>query len=606
MNDLAPNTFIPATPQTVVTPRDRADHATGTAFLNALLREWDGWTVLDPKTVKTLDLVGDYACLPLAGRQDQILVRLKHQGRFRSAFEFPFLMPDGETALREVPLAEAIALLALDPAASGGDPSRQLKLLQRILDSRLAMERAYAQPDDCTQADHWTFQQAEQALMSGHPTHPNPRSRDEVNEEEARQFAPELRGQFPLFWVLADTSILAMKAAGTDTADEYARNLALSDPSLPQILKDEVPAGFTPVPWHPWQAARLLSDPQIARWVENGKLQIVGPVGSDFAATASMRGVHAWHAPYMLKFSLSMRLTNSERVLAAKEVERGIQMCRLLDSPVGTAIMTDEPRLTILREPAYIALKADDGSTIEKSFVVFRDNPFRGSGQSGPVMLASLCEERLEGLSPLGNLVAERAKSLSISTETAAAEWLERYLDVAIAPLMRIRARHGLLFGSHQQNMMISLTDGLPSRVWVRDCQGTGHLTTHHAELEKHVPDIGLYGENVAPPELGDNLLCYYVIVNNLMNVVSMLAIEGLLPEQQAYAQIRRHLEREMAECEDDTSFYVRLLSEPTLCSKGNYRTSLSGVNEAAGDAGGQLASFLEIPNPLSNPEFLS
>ncbi|WP_289034750.1 IucA/IucC family protein [uncultured Roseibium sp.] len=599
MNEMSADGFADA----VQTAARKADHATATAFLNALLREWDGWSLISREKAEQLGMSGTYAHLPLAQSDEALLIEVPHAGRFRRKISLPFLRWDKKTQPREIALAEALTLLVLDPQASPGDPAFQLKLLQRILDSRLGTERAYASCRNNKPADLWSFQDAEQALMSGHPTHPNPRSKDEVDDVSSALYSPELAGKFPLFWVLAARSILVLKDAGKHSAEDYCRDLAQADETLPKSLKVEIPEGFVPVPWHPWQAPRLLADQRVINWIAEGKMIPVGSAGQPFAATASMRGVHAHHAPSMLKFSLSMRLTNSKRVLSRKEVERGIQMCRLLDSPVGTDISRQEPGLHILREPAYAALKAQDGGALEESFVVFRENPFRDPASDGPVMLASLCEERLDERSPLGMLIERRAEKTGEALAASAGEWLAAFVDVAVAPLARVRSRHGLLFGSHQQNMMISLKDGLPSAVWVRDCQGTGHLTTHHDTLERHVPDIGRYSENVAPPALGDGLLCYYVIVNNLMNVVSMLAIDGLLAESAAYAILREKLVAIRDACDADTAFYDMLLEAPTLCSKGNYRTSLSGVNEASGDASGQLASFLEIPNPLSDPE---
>ncbi|MEP0231983.1 IucA/IucC family protein [Roseibium sp.] len=602
MNEMSAKGFADA----VQTAAHKADHATAAAFLNALLREWDGWSLLPQEITEQFDMPGTYACLPLAQGDEALLIEVLHVGRFRRKISLPFLRWDKKKPPRDIALAEALTLLVLDPQASPGDAAFQLKLLQRILDSRLTIERAYASNRNKKTADLWSFQDAEQALMSGHPTHPNPRSKDEVDDASTALYSPELGGKFPLFWVLAERSILVLKDAGKHSAEDFCRDLARADTTLPEALKAEIPHGFVPVPWHPWQAQRLLADQHVTGWIGEGKLILVGSKGQPFAATASMRGVHAYHAPFMLKFSLSMRLTNSKRVLSRKEVERGIQMCRLLDSPVGAQIRHQEPRLHILREPAYAALKAQDGGALEESFVVFRENPFRDPASDGPVMLASLCEEQLDGRSPLGMLIDQRVTQTGKAPAACASEWLAAFVDVAIAPLARVRSRHGLLFGSHQQNMMISLKDCLPSAVWVRDCQGTGHLTTHHDALERHVSDIGLYSENVAPPALGDGLLCYYVIVNNLMNVVSILAIDGLLAEDAAYTILREKLIALRAACETDTAFYDMLLEAPTLCSKGNYRTSLSGVNEASGDASGQLASFLEISNPLSDPEAIT
>ncbi len=600
MNDLSPARLT----QRAFSAAKRADHATASAFLNALLREWDGWTMLPANEARALSLTGNYADLPLHRANERLLIELTFAGRFRQAVALPFLRLSSSGALKEIPLMEALGALIEETPEQENPTSLQLKLLQRVIDSRLAMEQAFSRGEEVTDAEKWTFQQAEQHLKAGHPTHPNPRSRDEVSEMDTARYSPELGARFPLFWVKIHRSALRLGSATSTTADSLCRDVVATDPALPDALRPEkTGADFLPMPWHPWQAARLLAHPQVTDLLARGLLVPVGQAGAPFSATASMRCVHAFHAPSMLKFSLSMRLTNSRRVLSFKEVERGIQMTNLLESPVGNAIHAQEPSLNILREPGYVALMGPDGAVLDESFVVFRDNPFRDPLAAGPVMLASLCEEIPGSLSPLGRLVHKGAEDTGRALQDQAARWLDAFLEAAIAPLLRVRARHGLLFGSHQQNMMISLENGLPVQVWVRDCQGTGHLTTHHAMLESHVPDIGRFSENVADPELGDALLSYYVIVNNLMNVVSTLAIDGLQDETSSFAQIRDFLIKERAACDGAPRFYDMLLERPTLCSKGNYRTSLSGVNEAAGDAGGQLARFLEIPNPLFQPE---
>lgn len=596
MNDLSPNTTT--TRQTLAAAQ--ADHAAASAFLNALLREWDGWYMLSLECARELGFDAPVALFPLMNGHDDLLVQLRHQGSFRQSILLPFYRLGEHATLEELPLVQVIAMLIADPGASPGEPHLQLQLLRRFLDSRAAIETAFDTVARHEDAELWSFQQAEQALLAGHPTHPNPRSRDEVDVDEAKLYAPELQGRFPLYWIAAHKSVLVLKSGSNIAADEFCREMAAADETLPASLTSDLPEDFLPIPWHPWQAPHLLKRADVLEWINAGKIRLIGPAGKPFAATGSMRGIHGWHAPYMLKFSLSMRLTNSRRVLSRKEVERGIQMYELLASDVGSRIADEQPTLNILREPAYVALKAPDGEALEESFVVFRDNPFRDENAPGPIMMASLCEETFNDPSPLSQLIGKIAGRSGKPAAEIASQWFDDFLRVAIEPLIQVRSTHGLLFGSHQQNMMIALKDGFPDQLWVRDCQGTGHLTTHHDALEKYVPDIGRYAENVAEPALGDALLCYYVIVNNLMNVIATLSIDGLNDEGSYYRQLKAFLEQSRERANGDTAFHDMLLTAPTLCSKGNYRTSLSGVNEAAGDASGQLAAFLQIPNPLS------
>ncbi|MBD8893276.1 IucA/IucC family protein [Roseibium litorale] len=608
MNQLLPTKrIVPAEPQILpMSAAALAGHSAASAFLNALLREWDGWRPLGPAERSALEPNlpegftpegGEILTLPLASG-DALLVHAPARTAFRVAVGLPFCLLGRDGSLRTVPLATALSLLVTDPVASAGEPDLQMKLLQRVVDSHLAVEEAFRLRTPPGLASDWNFQEGEQALTGGHATHPNPRSRDGLDLEEARRFAPDLGGRFPLFWCLAHRSVLVLASGTLIPAEQMLRSLAGSDPSLPETLR-QPEDGFVPLPWHPFQAPKLLARPEVITLIRDGWLKPLGELGQSFAATGSFRGVHAWHAPSMLKFSLSLRLTNSRRTLAGKEVERGLQLAELLDGPIGAALTEDFPQVSILREPAYVALKDREGEALEESFVVLRDNPFRNAAAPGPVMMASLCEQRPDRPSPLGALVLARAAREGGDTEALAESWLQTFLDVAIHPLLEIRARYGLLFGAHQQNMTIALEEGWPAHLWLRDCQGTGHLTTHHDMLARHLPDIGKNAGNVLSPELGDGLFCYYVIVNNVMSVIATLVLDGLISEERANRCLLAFLEREKAQSQGDTSLYEFLLNRPSWVSKGNYRTSLSNVNEASGDGSGQLASFLEIPNPL-------
>ena len=583
-----------------LTPIERAEYATANAFLNALLREWSNWSFLSCEQKELLSFKEDTLCLPLQDGES-LLVKAPQHTAARYEIQLPFYLWNGKDSCKPVGLINALTVLVMDDTISTGQKEKQLTLLSRLLDSHQAHLQAYELDADhpAQSAGSWNFQQAEQALLSGHPTHPNPRSRDEMSAEDALLFSPELKGQFSLFWVLVHRSLVVSQSGVKAGAIQMCRDLASSDETLPAGLRADLSNDYVPIPWHPWQAERLLARPEVIGWLAKGLLRPVGSVGRAFAATGSMRGVHAFGAPYMLKFSLSMRLTNSKRVLARKEVERGVQMAELLCGPLGGKLTTDFPGLTILTEPGYVALKAADGGALEDSFVVLRDNPFQEPTANGPVMLASLCEPQPGAPSPLGDLIYEQAAKTARPPQSMAEEWLDAFAKVAILPLLDIRARYGLLFGSHQQNMMIALTDGLPSHLYVRDCQGTGHLTTHHDALAAYLPDIGKDAENVVPPELGDELLCYYVIVNNLLHTVSTLVFDGLIDEARAYAMLRDHFEAAAQKTSGDPSFLNYLLASPTLVSKGNYRTSLSNVNEASGDGAGQLAAFLKINNPF-------
>ncbi len=538
--------------------RLQADSAALDAFLNSALREGK---LCDPQLDQTQLSFAD----PAGGR---FLVGLRATSSLRFLSNGQVRHETGGTRTD----SSADTLLAT-LAADGGPTFRA-----RVLDSLDAIRAA---PKPRRAPETWSFLEAEHALKAGHPFHPNPRSRDEMTAAEAHLYAPEQEGRFPLRWMAAapDACIASPDAAA------LMRKLAESDGV-------HAPPARLLLPWHPWQSDRLLALPDIRRLIDNGQLHDLGPGSSDWGATSSMRCLHGWHAPFMVKTSLSLRLTNSTRHLSLREVRRGLHISNLLGSNLGRRIAQEFPTLHILGEPAFAALRGPSGDAMEETISVLRDNPFRDATTPGPHVLAALCEAPSEGRSPLGVLVA------SLGPE-AAAPWFRRFLDVAIWPLLELRARHGLLFGAHQQNLMLQLSDNWPKAAWVRDCQGTGHLAGFHDKLTRACPGIGEGSENVVDAELGDGLMVYYVVVNSVLNTLATLVLDGLAREETLHDAWRQFLTRARNSTPGDPTLYDRLLTRPTLTCKGNFATSRSGVNEADGDARGQLASFFDLPNPL-------
>lgn len=507
-----------------------------------------------------------------------VRVPVRARSRFRCLFDGPIhRCEDGVD--RMVPIAALLGELSVPGGAVFRD---------RVLDSLAAIRRAPAAP---THADVWSFIEAEQALKTGHPLHPNPRSRDGMTAGDAARYAPEQEGRFALVWLRADRSIVGTAGGSASRLAELAASEGIAPAE----------GGDVRLPWHPWQAERLLAREDVRDHVAAGRLEVLGPGRDGWAATSSMRTVHAWHAPFMLKVSLSLRLTNSVRVLDTRDVARGLQISELLGTALGAELRAAFPTLRILAEPGFVALRDATGRLIEETLVVLRENPFRDPGRPGPVMLASLCEPPVDGPSPLGALIGRLAAGGEAASTARA--WFERFLDVAILPLLEIRARYGLLFGAHQQNIMIGLRDGWPCAVRIRDCQGTGHLAGFHDRLTAFLPGLGDGAENVVDAALGDGLMTYYVVVNGVFNTIATLVLDGLVAEHALLETWRRFLERARAATPGETALYDLLLEAPALDCKGNFATSLSGVNEADGDARGQLASFLALPNPLTEME---
>ena len=162
-----------------------------------------------------------------------------------------------------------------------------------------------------------------------------------------------------------------------------------------------------------------------------------------------------------------------------------------------------------------------------------------------------------------------------------------------------IQADYGLLFGAHQQNTVLGIENDYPARLYYRDCQGTGQCGSALDALKRHLPEIGADAENTVDDALGRQLFGYYLIVNNVFNVIASLGRAGLTTETELFVRLRAFLEGLRAEEPRDPSFLDSLLNEPEVWSKGNFLTCLRDINESH-EGQEQLAVYRPLANPIA------
>lgn len=64
----------------------------------------------------------------------------------------------------------------------------------------------------------------------------------------------------------------------------------------------------------------------------------------------------------MLKLSLGLRITNSRRENLRKELHRGVEVHRLLRTGLAEQWQASHPAFDIVRDPAWVAVDAPDGT----------------------------------------------------------------------------------------------------------------------------------------------------------------------------------------------------------------------------------------------------
>ncbi|SNR64650.1 IucA/IucC family protein [Blastococcus mobilis] len=426
---------------------------------------------------------------------------------------------------------------------------------------------------------------AEQGLLAGHPWHPMTKSRDGLPDAEDATYAPETRGRFPLHWFAARREVVATGSAAGD---------------VPTLLRElagdlEVPAGFLPVPAHPWQAARLAARPGAAALLERGDLVDLGPAGPPWWATSSLRTVARPDAPVMLKLSLGLRVTNSRRENLRGELRLGVRTAELVDGGLGAALAAAHPGFGLIRDPAWVGVDGPDGPVGLDTVV--REQPFRAADRVS--CAGALLDARPDrGRPPAADLVHALAARTGQPVPRAAELWYRRWLDAVAAPLLWLHGRWGIGLEAHLQNVLVGLDgDGLPDRGWYRDNQGWYAAASRAPELEDLLP--GIAGETglVFDDALVTDRVVYYLGVNNLIGCAAALAGAGLADETDLLGVLadvlRDHLARPFP-----SPAAALLLEADRLPVKANLLTGVDGRDELDGPVAAQSV-YVQIPNPL-------
>ncbi|MFM9370279.1 IucA/IucC family protein [Streptomyces sp. Da 82-17] len=489
------------------------------------------------------------------------------------------------------------ALIAVETAAA--DPAQVADLTVRVADStrrtaEFVRQRAGApvDPEGTT-----AFIAAEQALITGHPLHPTPKSREGLTDAELAAYSPELRGRFALHWFAADPSVVS---ADSTLAGRTAQGL------MEELAEGSVraPEGTVLVPAHPWQAKDIVTRPAVRALLDAGLLHDLGPAGPEWSPTSSVRTLYRADAPVMLKFSLGLRITNSRRENMRVELERGAAIDRLLAAGLGDTLRAEHPGFDIVRDPAWIAVNAADGSPTGLDVVV-RDNPFPADESAVQAVCAAGLVAPRPDLGPdapsqLAAAVRGIAERTGRSVADVAEDWFARYLDTVVTPVLWLYATYGLGLEAHQQNTLVVLDEeGWPVGGRYRDNQGYYFSPARSTALYSWIDDIGRDLGTYVDDDVIDERLAYYVGINNMLGMVGALGSQGLADEHALLRRAADTLGKLAADHGDRLRLATTLRTAETLRCKANLLTRVQGMDELTGPLEAQSV-YVDLANPLA------
>ena len=537
--------------------------------------------------------------LPLSLIQAQLFVPLSYVsrvGRHRIA-ALPQIFQKGQKLNFSAVAMVSLLLEELVQQSEGHVDAASL--VERWIQSRDALQQFLnirAEDFDALVQVEQGFIESEQALILGHSMHPAPKSRTGFVHEDWQKYSPEACGQTQLhYWLVAPEYI----AEGT--ALEQAFSIQLKQEIKWHLSESELEtlaayAHYKLLPLHPWQARYL----QSKVWFKSlkAKLKIIdlGEKAWIFSPTTSVRTLASFNAPWMLKPSLSVMITNSIRVNLAKECHRGEMTHRLWHSELGQSILKQCPTLKAVNDPAWIALQLD-GEIIDETICIVRDQPFTPEQQV--TCIASLCQDHpVEERNRFNALFDQIASQQKLNDKAQIAhDWFKTFLNISLSPLMYVYHRYGMAFESHQQNVLVELKDGWPQWLWLRDNQGFYYIEELADEILQQFPELHDKAHAVGSKTFVDERFSYYFFGNTLFGIINAIGATGFVSEQDLLSVLQQHL-FDLLKQYPDSSLIQSLLYQPTLPYKGNLLTRLYELDELIAPVENQSV-YIQLANPL-------
>ncbi|WP_252503113.1 IucA/IucC family siderophore biosynthesis protein [Sporosarcina sp. Marseille-Q4943] len=584
-----------------------ANHLTMQNLLNCYFRETGKGEWKDAMQTELPFEQGDYKfvlLIPLTSQSVTLYVPVRYKSETgRHLFSPHMYYQVKNDVVKQIDFLTLLSYLQKDLVEMSTKPVQTEELVLRTILSYQTMKGILAHRsqdlEECYQAEK-TFLQSEQSLLIGHQLHPTAKSLQGIGEDEEHIFTPERKGSFQLHYFQAKNELIEEDSMSPQTATMMIKEELKRDPHISEAFKEQYcqEDGESLIPVHPLQARKLLGMKEVQHQIELGKLSYLGPQGRAFYPTSSVRTVYHQDARYMYKFSIPVKITNSLRVNKRKELERGVEVSRLLQQEITSKLNELHPSFKIIEDPAYITLKLDrEESGFE---VVIRENPFQKDHASRTTLLAGLCQDHINGgKSHLANIIDQIAESNQISTEQASEEWFRRYLNISLRPLYWMYATYGIALEPHQQNSLVKLDEsGFPEMFYSRDNQGYYFMESYAQNLRQVVPSLSEKSDTICADSIAEERFRYYFFFNNLFGLINAFGVNRLIDEQRLLRLLKDELHVLFEQYGDSTNLISSLLDEEKLPCKANLLTRVHDMDELVGSLETQSV-YTFVENPL-------
>lgn len=340
------------------------------------------------------------------------------------------------------------------------------------------------------------FQTVETSMTEGHPCFVANNGRLGFGLDDYHRYAPEAAHPVRLVWLAAHRDHSTFTCSADTTYDQHIR-YELGDATLDGFARTMTGLGLDPadyhlLPVHPWQWDNKLAV-TFAGEIATRRLVHLGEGPDTYLAQQSIRTFFNTSAPHRhyVKTAISVLNMGFTRGLSAAYMRATPAINDWLAGLIENDEVLKSTGLTILRERAAIGYHAR-----QYEAATDRYSPYRK-------MLAALWRESpVPGLEP-GRRLATMASLLHVDADGASfaaaliassglppAEWLRRYLDAYLTPLLHSLYAYDLAFMPHGENVILVLRDGVVERAVFKDIAEEIAVMNPDADLPEAVARV--------------------------------------------------------------------------------------------------------------------
>ncbi|ARQ71450.1 IucA/IucC family protein [Streptomyces marincola] len=319
------------------------------------------------------------------------------------------------------------------------------------------------------------FQTVEAGMTEGHPCFVANNGRIGFDGHEYHAYAPEAGAPVRLVWLAARRDLATFRAgAGLDYDTLMSEEF---DPGTLRRHADRMAElgldldDYYLFPVHPWQWVNKLTV-TFAAEIARRHLVFLGHSDDAYRAQQSIRTFFNADAPgkHYVKTAISVLNMGFVRGLSAAYMDRTPAINDWVAEVVGGDAFLTGNGFRVLRERAsigyhhtqYEAIAKKGSPYLKMLAALWRESPvpYLGEGERLATMAALL------HVDPWGGSFAG---ALIEQSGLPAAEWLRRYLDAYLTPLLHCLYAYDLVFMPHGENVIMVLKDGVPQRVFMKD-----------------------------------------------------------------------------------------------------------------------------------------